>query len=168
MAIDPGVSGGIAWKTPKGSVRAAKMPDNVVDEIKLLHEEHCIDIVVIEKVSMWRSGNEDESPGRAMQMQKLFNSQAKIVGGLSALGIPVVEVAPITWQAYCKLRLKNDKRSKADRKKDYKNFAQRQTPHLKVNLNTADAICMLAYVALRDKNEPGYFDQYIKQTNKLF
>lgn len=168
VAIDPGVSGGVAWKTPGGLVRASKMPEDVVSEIKRIHEEHCIDIVAIEKVNMWSSGKEDEDRGRAMQMQKLFNQQARIVGGLKALDIPVVEVAPMTWQSWCKLRIKNDKRPKTARKKDYKEFAQRQAPHLKVNLNTADAICILAYVKLRDIAEPEYFNQYIKSNHKLF
>lgn len=167
VAIDPGANGGIAWQVQGFPVRAAKMPADIVSEIKRINDEHKITMLVIEKQQVWSSGKGDDDRGRMMQMQKLIASYNKTVGGLQALGIPVVEIASISWQSYLKLRSKGENIEKRDRKKNYQVYAQKQCPHLRVTLNTADAICMLAYLDIRSKAEPEKF-RVNKPTTNLF
>lgn len=150
MAIDPGKNGGIAWRTGKAPVRAAKMPEDPIAEIRRIHNETPIAALAIEKQSMWRSDSADEKGGRGreMQMQKLIKATSEMVGAIKALGIPIIELASISWQSKLKLRVHKDPRSKAEKKKGFQNYAQTQCPHLRVTLNTADAICMLAWLSI--------------------
>ncbi|HLF52781.1 hypothetical protein [Flavobacterium sp.] len=173
IAIDPGASGAVASvlydpktnqsaslrnfalgnkiKTEKGKYK------NVAVGIKEIHDHlnylvhdttHSGHVIFIEKIQMFHSDN--DSPGKAFQMQKLHNHVSQLIGAMKIRQMNCIEVFPGTWQS--QLRFKKLK-SKTDRKNLYKTFAQEKFPSIKMNLNNADAFCILEYGRIRSMFE---------------
>lgn len=137
IAIDPGRSGGIAVKWPRGDVEAFRMPETVHDmaalfrELSGLPDDECR--AVLENVhSMPHDGTSS-----AFAFGRNFG---QIEGILAALAIPYELVAPTGWMK----RVGSLPKVKAERKRALKAFAQRTYPNLKITLMTADALALLA------------------------
>ena len=157
MAIDPGASGGIAWRDRDGIVQAAAMPEGMtatVDLLRWLADEMPTLRVTVEKVGTYVSGNSGPSAA----------TFAAHCGGLRwalyALGIPQErEPTAHTWQKWLGVPVEpplpkdmDPKARRAElaarkrRRKAYVQEAmQKAHPHLRVTLKTADALGILAY-----------------------
>lgn len=135
IAIDPGKKGGVAWRKAD-EVSCASMPDTVHELVELLSGvavlSNSIDCVLERVGAMPHDG-----PSRAFTFGTNFG---QIHGVLAALKIPYRLVAPQTWQK----KVGALPKEKAKRKAAIKAFAQQRYPHLKVTLETSDALAMLA------------------------
>ena len=141
IAIDPGVSGGIAYQYEGCSVQAAKMPKtpkDIYDTLKMLstdHYSHCI----LENVGGYRSGNS------AISAVKFARHVGHLEMALLACCVPITRVAPSKWM---KGIVSTVPKPKTERKNKIKAVVQDRYPHLKVTLDTADALGMLLYAKL--------------------
>lgn len=136
LAIDPGANGGLALRTPEGTVAAEKMPDGLValnDRIRRLHIDEGIAEAIVENVGGYRPGNS------APAAVKFARHCGHIDAILVALSIPVRLVAPKTWQK----RLGALPKDKAERKAEIARQMRARYPHLRVTLATADALAIL-------------------------
>ena len=155
IAIDPGLSGAIAWEH-NGDVSVQKMPDTPTGIFECLKWMSGIGKFSgtmecqVERVGGYMPGN--SGPAAVTFARHCGHIDMALI----ALGIPTLTpVSPAVWQkAVCgalpKAEAKADKRAKAKAKQDRKNaikdLMQRRYPHLKVTLNTADALGILTYM----------------------
>ena len=137
--IDPGVNGGIAWIDEDGIAQAQKMPDTLHDLIDSLRSLKVsgIDDMVIEKTGTYRPGN--SGPAAA----KFARHCGQVEGVAATLGFSVEQVPPATLMK----KLGSLPKDKAERKLAIKNIVQLKYPHLKITLNTADALGILKVFA---------------------
>lgn len=141
IGIDPGMSGGIAWTDPDGTVQAVKMPASEGDIVDLLRsvavgggpvEAFIEDVpwVVGTRVSPASTG-------------KLHANAGFVRGVLAALGVRIILVKPRDWQSH--FRLGSRKEHGARWKSRLKSEAQRRFPEHEVTLATADSLLILDY-----------------------
>ena len=139
IAIDPGASGGLAYRDADGIVRAEPMPDGMtaqVDRLRALQAELGPLTAIMERVGGYMPGN--SGPAAA----KFAAHCGGLRYALYALGIAADrEVAPQTWQKWLGALPKD----KAERKRAIRDAMQRAHPHLDVTLRTADALAMLGW-----------------------
>ena len=146
MAIDPGVSGGIAVFGP-GKPFAYPMPDTAGDVLELLRELHqsaglenadceC----VLEQVGGFVGKRQ---PGSAMF--KFGEGFGFLKGVIQTLRIPLELVRPQDWQKVFHLGTAAGCGGGKVWKNKLKAEAQRRFPHLKVTLATADALLLGFY-----------------------
>jgi len=138
IAIDPGASGGLAWVTEDGVIRAERMPDGmtaIVDRLRELGCELPDCSAVVEKVGQWVPG---DHPNAAT---KFARHCGNVEATLYALGVPFREVAPGVWMR----SLGKLPSEKAARKRAIRELMARRYPHLKVTLKTADALGILTW-----------------------
>ena len=137
IAIDPGASGGIAWRTADGTVTAVPMPEGMtaqVDFLRGLVTQLPGAEAVMEKVGTYVPGNH---VGSACTFARHCGH---LEAALYAVGIPFREVAPQVWMK--KLgALPKDKKA---RKAAIREQMQRRCPAIAVTLATADAIALLS------------------------
>jgi len=131
MAIDPGISGGLAWSNGE-DVKIANMPDTP-HEIRDLVIEVNPNIVVLEDVGYHIMGN------NASASAKFAKHCGIIEGILVGLLIAYVKKSPNEWQKVFE-RLPKQKK---DRKTYIKQSVQGLYPLLEVTLKTADALGIL-------------------------
>jgi hypothetical protein len=145
VAIDPGKSGGIAWRDSVGNIGTDKMPETIKELAVYLEEFRCIanpPLFLMEKVGKHRLGNSAQSSA----------TFAKHVGHLEALLIAnelrTYEVAATKWMnEIVPGRPKGVEGAQVRARKNYiKDMMQRHHPHLKVTLATADALGILEYL----------------------
>lgn len=140
IAIDPGASGGIAWRVDD-DVQCVPMPDNVHELYGLLYGivllPDSIDCVLESVHAMPRDS------GRAAF--SFGENYGQIQGVLAALKIPYRFVTPQKWQSKIG-GLPKGADKKKERKAALKAYALQRFPHLgkKVTLKTSDALAMLA------------------------
>lgn len=146
VAIDPGLSGGIAWTwsnepEPLG-VYARKMPDtpkDILDLLNTLEERSCGCECIMENVGGSR-------PGNAAKGSRTFAvHQGHLEMALLAAGIPVKKVTPAKWMNYLVPDRTKGEANYTKRKNQIKAAVQARFPHLKVTLATADALGILLY-----------------------
>ena len=93
IAIDPGKSGGIAYRDTDGSVHAVPMPDTVADLDRLLRMLVCPETVCcIEDLPMYRGKMNLRSTA------VLFRNFGRIEGVLASLKCRVEYLKPDWWQ----------------------------------------------------------------------
>ena len=144
IAIDPGVSGGVAI-SHLGRMECQAMPVTQGDLLGLVREikgladaEGRAVVCVVEAVGGFVG---KAQPGSAMF--RCGEHFGFIKGMVQALGIPLVLVRPQVWQKGLGLGTASACASKSDWKNKLKGEAQRRFPHLEVTLKTADALLML-------------------------
>ena len=159
IAIDPGMSGAIAWDTGTLPVQVANMPSTLRDILDLLEGiaggRELDTRIVIEKVGWYMPGN--SGPAAV----KFARHCGALEMALISLRVPFDQVLPSKWEhlvigkpAYAKIppEIKGNARKKilSDRKRDRKNRIkarmQEVYPHLKVTLVNADALAMLYFM----------------------
>jgi len=144
VGIDPGKSGGVAWRIHDGCVSSVKMPETLHDTAELLRSidfTSCEDtIVYLEKVGFHVKGN------NASASVKFARHCGELRGILAALQMPFREVTPVVWQRAMGALPKD----KGDRKRAIKARMQCLYPMQGVTLATADALAILDYAV---KNE---------------
>ncbi len=140
IAIDPGVSGGIAWKLAYG-IRAIKMPeteDDICGKIKEIYYHLDKPTCVVEEV-----GGYIGRPQPGSRMLVFGRNFGYCLGVLKCLGARVVLVRPQKWQSILDLGKSEGNRTKWKNK--LKQKAQDLFPNLDVTLSTADALLLLEY-----------------------
>ena len=140
IALDPGASGGIAYRDADGIVRAERMPEGMTAQVDRLRElavelgpgvEACV-----ERVGTYRPGN--SGPAAATFARHCGHLDA----ALYCLGIPTAHnPTPQRWMK----GLGTWPADKHERKLAIREWAARRYPHLRVTLATADALAMLAW-----------------------
>lgn len=105
-----------------------------------LRADHGRYIVFIEKVQLWQG---DTGGGKQFRIAKMLSQYTTLITTLDAQKIPLVEVAPITWQKELGLHFPDEE--KQVRKNRYKRFAAKTFPGTKPTLRTADALCLLEF-----------------------
>ena len=160
IAIDPGASGGIAWIDTEGIPQAVKMPEGMTGMVDMLLQLKAATAnarAIVERVGGYVPGN--SGPGAVT-----FAAHCgEIRAALYALGIPAAaNPTPQSWMkamgygvtkylpAGYKDMIDADRKRARDtavrqHKAKIKERAARRYPHLKVTLNTADALEMLAW-----------------------
>ena len=138
VAVDPGVNGGIAWYDTDGP-RAIRMPETDGD---ILHTFRGLRRAGAQTIAM-------ELPAKCIfgaghsALATLHRNVGFLQGVAMAEGFSLLLLAPQKWQA--KLSLKKRPGEEQRRWKNrLKEEAQRRFPSLRVTLNNADALLILA------------------------
>lgn len=148
IAIDPGMSGGVAW-TKDGSVGACRMPPE--DELNdLFFTLSPIRAVYIELVP-WVLGTKI-SPA---SVGKLHHQRGLCEGLVMGRGIRLVRVEPQVWQAKFHLGTRKAAGGYSQWKRKLKTEAARRFPDLDVTLDTADALLILEFARSTEVGWPG-------------
>ena len=143
LTIDPGISGGIAWRDTDGIVNAAPMPEGMtaqVDFLRSLKAQHPNIHAVMEKVGYWMPGDHPNSAA------KFARHCGQLEAALYTLAIPFTEIAPVVWMR----ALGTLPKDKSARKSAIKELMARRYPHLTVTLRTADALGILTTTTARE------------------
>lgn len=153
IAIDPGKSGGIAWRYTTGSIIAIKAPDTDASYVAAIREiqfgaqlEQSQLVAYVERVGGFVGR---EQPGSAMF--KFGFGCGVIEGALRALLIPTIYVRPQAWTKHFSLGTAASCATKTIWKSKLKAEAERRYPHLKVTLSTADALLILSYAVAKER-----------------
>ena len=139
LAIDPGASGGLAWRDADGIVHIEPMPDGMtaqVDFLRSLAAGLPGLTAIMEKVGTYVPGNH---VGSACTFARHCGH---LEAALYALGIPFTEVAPAVWMK----KLGTLPKDKPERKRAIRELMARQFPGLEVTLKTADALGLLSVI----------------------
>ena len=157
IAIDPGLSGGIAWEK-NGKVEAVKMPDTPKGIYNYLHFELEADfenekICYLEKVGSMPKQ-------RCSGTWTFAEHYGAIKAILMCLEIPMVEVSPQKWQraigasrpSLPKNATPSQKEAnKREGKHKIKQIVEARYPSLKITLATADALGILMYAEREER-----------------
>lgn len=149
LAVDPGASGGFAWVDGDGVVQAESMPDGMtamVDRLKDLAFCGRPVEAVLEKVGHWMPGDHPNSAA------KFARHCGQVEATLYALGISFDEVAPGVWMK----ALGSLPKEKSERKRMIRELMARKYPHLRVTLDTADALGILTWKLERGNYPPSH------------
>ena len=136
LAIDPGISGGLAFRDNNGKIFAHKMPSTLT-EIRELIEDLAPDLCLLEKTGTYMPGN---SGPAAVTFARHCG---QLEGILSGLRVSFDSVVPGKWM---KNLLVTVPKSKKERKNKIKSVVQQKFPHLKITLATSDALGILVYL----------------------
>lgn len=142
IAIDPGKSGGIAWRMAYGT-RAIPMPatePDIATKLKEIYYHLDKPTVLIEEVGGYIGRPQ---PGSAMFT--FGRNFGFLLGVLTSLGARIVLVRPQKWQGYLGLGKSEGDRTKWKNK--LKQKAQNLYPDLAITLSTSDALLILEYGA---------------------
>lgn len=145
IGIDPGISnGGISIWRPNKKLEVIKMPREMMDLLPLFKElkkdcEH--PLVFLEKVQT--RPDDLQHFGKAINIQKMLASFEKLKTVMEFAEMPFVQVHPISWQSYLKLRKK--KEGGKDRKNRYKTIAQELYPEVKATLWNSDSSLLVHF-----------------------
>lgn len=163
IAIDPGLSGGIAWSDHNVRGDAVKMPDtpkgilNYLRYLKNIYEENpsadgCI--CYLEKVgSMPKQG--------VTSVWTFGEHYGTLQAILLCLEIPKKDVTPAVWQkaiGATRPSVPKDatpsqrEAAKREGKHKIKSIVEARFPHLNVTLATADALGILMYAEQQNRN----------------
>lgn len=142
LAIDPGLSGGVAFQAAGEPAEAVSMPPTEGDVVDLLRglRARGATHAYLEDVP-WVTGGKI-SPASTGKLQR---NVGVLRGALLALGIPHALVAPQVWQKPLRLGTRRECASSTEWKNKLKAEAQRRFPDLAVTLATADALLLLDY-----------------------
>jgi len=162
IAVDPGLSGGLAWQI-NNKILATKMPDTPKDIFSLLQLLSQADKDVkcyIERVGTYVAGN--AGPGAVKFAKHCGNLEMALI----ALQIPYYEILPAKWQAFLIGKPNYPKipkevqgvarrqilaKRKIERKNKIKIRVQGLYPHLKITLATSDSLGILYYGISQEK-----------------
>jgi hypothetical protein len=143
IGIDPGVSGGVAFKREGQAAEAVAMPNTEGDLVALLRQlavEPANTVAFVEEVSGYAGS---QQPGS--RMFTFGRNFGFIVGVLQTLGVRVELVRPQRWQKALALGTASGCSTKTIWKNKLKACAQRLYPHLRVTLQISDALLILEY-----------------------
>ena len=167
IAVDPGLSGGIAIYGRSG-VGCAKMPvkeikkgskvsrETDIEELAKILSQQKQDytpIVFIEKVQGWISDT-DQNQGKRFRIQKMLANYEALKTAIIMSQIPLVEVIPRTWQTYLGLVIKG--MEKDDRKRMYLKAAKEYYPEQNVAGWNGDALCILQFGRMKLQFDPDW------------
>lgn len=140
VAIDPGVSGGIAIEFEE-HIELHAMPDTLTELLELLKTNCVKDAELwIEEVPKFTGKNIPSSTTAV-----LFRNVGRVEGIAVTLGYALHRVSPVEWQKNLGLGGRKSCASQGEWKRKLKNKAQELHPLLDVTLKTADALLILTH-----------------------
>ena len=157
VGIDPGLSGGIAWRGIDGKVHAVSMgdtPRDILEQIRTIMDERDSDggIIPFDRFVCYIEDVGRGMPGQSSVATATF---ARHVGNLEAFlmaeDISIVKVLPTKWQPSLGIGKAKDCKSKTEWKNMVKGRMQERFPTIKVTLKTADALGILCYAVDRER-----------------
>jgi hypothetical protein len=157
VAIDPGVSGGLAIWSPNCKVEVKKMPKDLMDLKEYFEYLKSISesvLVFIEKVQLHHGDMGNDVPGKAFNIQKMLQGFEKLKVIIEVCEIPFLQVHPMSWQSYLKLRKRGEE--KQDRKNRYKAVAQNLYPEIKATLWNSDALLIMHFGRKKKMNDASW------------
>jgi hypothetical protein len=141
LAIDPGVSGGLAWRNAL-ELKAVAMPDGDAALCELLSE-----IVSGNEVECWIEEIPTfagaKIPGHCIAV--LYGNFRFIEGWLTARHVRTRRVKPQAWQKPLSLGTRAGAGGASPWKRKLRDEAARRFPELDVTLKTADALLILEH-----------------------
>ena len=137
ICIDPGAKGAVANFYNKDKVFVETMPETIGDIYDFFNQLCYKADAYLENVGHYVPGN--SGPAAVSFSRHIGHLEMALL----ATGIPCTKITPATWMRGIGVPTKL---SKADRKRWIKDYVQRRYPKIKVNLQNADALGMLAYV----------------------
>ena len=143
IAIDPGLSGGVAYQLDLQPAQAVAMPateGDLVDLLRSLTADANEAVAYVEEVGGYIGKAQPASS--AFKFGRNFGF---ILGVLQTLGVRVDLVRPQRWQKSLGLGSASGCASKSEWKNKLKASAQRLYPNLKPTLATGDALLILDY-----------------------
>lgn len=142
LAIDPGLSGGIAIGSPSNGLQHIHpMPPTDTDIADLLRQWPGATLI-IEKLPVFFPG----AKGGMASMAKLQRNAGVIYGICAALNIRVIEVNPHDWQKHFKLGTRSKSTGGyTEWKNKLKAEAQRRYPSFKITHAVSDAVLILEW-----------------------
>lgn len=177
IGIDPGANGGLAVFIPGNTVKAVKMPKDLMDlrDFFAYYAETYKPIIFLEKLTVRPDDVEimpDGKPnmGKMYRIQKLMGNYEHLRALIESSGIPYVMVHALKWQSTLKLRVKGLKEEKAERKRRYAEKAAQLYPTVKITLWNSDAILILHFGRYMLANEISWVTANLPQReqHKLF
>lgn len=159
IAIDPGISGGIAvMRGPKiSTLSLKKIPD--ADIVSFFQGVDRGAVAYLEKVGGFIPKGEDGEGQPGSRMFTFGDSYGFLRGVLAALDIRTVLVVPQMWQR----GIPGRKGSYAERKRALREHATKLFPDVAISAETADALGILHYARFR---ETGYAGGYAAQPGR--
>jgi hypothetical protein len=155
--IDPGASGGFAWKWPGCKAVACKMPATDGDIVKLVKHIIVARENMNDVTTVFYLENMVKFAGKMCSQSTIATYGAgfgMLKGCIQYSGSTLYLVPPQRWLAALGLGKKGD-RTSTQWKNHLKAHAQRIFPHLDVTLATADALCILHYAMEQNKEFTG-------------
>lgn len=169
ISVDPGSSGGIAWKDAAG-VHCVPMPETRGDVIALFKVTLGLCGDGADSVVAYHEKISGYIPDGGPSMMFQFGANCERVGCiLETLGVRIIEVTPQAWQKELGLGKKGfqksppkasaeekkavkqaNARAKTEWKNKLKAEAQRRFPGLKITLKSADALLILDWALSRE------------------
>lgn len=160
VGIDPGVSaGGIAIYKPGNTLVTVKMPEESLGIYNLFRKikRSGNPMIVVERLSL----RGEDIGGKQYRIVTMLENYNNIVCCAEVLKIPVVLVAPMTWQAGLGLRVKGVKEDKSLRKEKYFQFAAHSFPTGNVFKWNSDAVCIIRFTQLMIANKPKWITEHL-------
>jgi hypothetical protein len=139
VAIDPGVSGGIALREIDGAISLHPMPESLTGLVDFLRSSKVSQSAVyVEEVPKFTGRNIPSSTTAV-----LFRNVGHIEAAAVALGYSLHRVAPKVWQEHLGLGGKKSCASSGEWKRKLKAKAEELYPMLTPTLKTADALLIM-------------------------
>ena len=151
IGIDPGASGGIA-STDGQTVSTAAMPSDLTELgtfLQWVRENYVSPLILLEKINIRHDDLAER--GKVFRIQKMIENYANLKAVITLSGIPLAEVHPLTWQS--RLGLRKTGEEKAERKRRYKEVAQRHYPSVKATMKTCDALLIMRYGCVLNQSD---------------
>jgi hypothetical protein len=156
IGIDCGKTGAIAHIGANSPVAAVSMPETVEQLNEYLSYIKSISIcpvACVEKVGLWRS--DADTGGKSFGIEKMVRSLNEVTTVLRIAKIPFIQIYPVQWQAYLNIR-GLQREEYADRKRRFRNIAQKNFPTMKVTLTNSDALLIMQFLGLKAQREPDW------------
>lgn len=147
IGIDPGAQGGIAvWQD--GKMATDKMPKDMQELVTILdYYNNAHPIIFLEKLQVRPDDTKVEggavNMGKLYRIQKMLANFEHLKAVIELSGLPYCLVHPMKWQA--RLCLRRCGEEKAERKKRYKEVAQKLYPTAKITMQTCDAVLLVEF-----------------------
>lgn len=177
IGIDPGAKGGLAVFIPGNTVKAVKMPKDLMDlrDFFAYYAETYKPIIFLEKLTVRPDDITPDASGKAnmgklYRIQKMMANFEHLKALIETAGIPYCMCHPLVWQNKLNLRIKGVKEEKAERKRRYAKRAAELYPGTKVTLWNSDAILIAHFGRYILVNEPSWVKANlpVREHDKLF
>ncbi len=147
LGIDPGIHGGYCLKHLDGSDNTtfAFSKQTSADIVKTLKDyiNATRFIVGVNSVTAFIEEVHSMPHDGKVSAFSFGKNYGWWLGVLTTLGIPIIEIPPVKWQAALKLRVRG--LEYRDKKKALKEAAQKRFPDLNLTLDTCDAALIAEY-----------------------
>jgi len=166
IGIDPGAGGGIAV-FHKGIAKAVSMPKSIKDidnYLRFLADTYERPLVFIEKVSIHR--DDSKTPGMQYGIQKMLANYESLLTVIRLIGLPIVQVYPVSWQSMPGIKISRKGITKQERKNHFKSYAAKTFPECSVNLAVSDALCLIIFGTDKIHNDPQWIVDRVENIDK--